>query len=65
MKRLYRSRKNRKLSGVLGGLSDYLGIDASMIRILFFILFIFTGFLPLGITYLAGVFIVPEESDVM
>jgi phage shock protein C len=65
MKRLYRSRKNRKLSGVLGGLSDYVGIDASMLRILFLILLIFTGFFPLGVTYLVCIFIVPEESDVL
>jgi phage shock protein C len=65
MKKLHRSRTDRKLSGVLGGLSDYLGIDASILRILFVILLIPTGFFPLGIIYIAWIFLVPEESDIM
>jgi phage shock protein PspC (stress-responsive transcriptional regulator) len=64
MKKLYRSRSDRKLSGVLGGLSKYLGVDASVLRILFVILLIPTGFFPLGIIYFAWIFLVPEESDV-
>jgi phage shock protein PspC (stress-responsive transcriptional regulator) len=65
MKRLYRSRSDRKLSGVLGGLSDYMGVDASIVRILFVILLIPTGFFPLGIIYIASIFLVPEETDVI
>ncbi|MGM0876749.1 MAG: PspC domain-containing protein [Bacillota bacterium] len=65
MKRLYRSRSDRKLSGVLGGLSTYLGMDASLLRILFIVLLIFTGFFPLVIIYFAWIFLVPEESDVI
>lgn len=64
MKNLYRSTSNRKLSGVLGGLSDYLGMDASLLRILFVIVGVFTAFLPLAIVYLAWIFLVPEESEV-
>jgi phage shock protein PspC (stress-responsive transcriptional regulator) len=65
MKRLSRSRSDRKLSGVLGGLSNYLGMDASLLRILFIVLLIFTGFFPLGIIYIVWIFLVPEESDVI
>jgi phage shock protein C len=65
MKKLYRSRSDRKLSGVLGGLSKYLGVDASVLRVLFVILLIPTGFFPLGIIYFAWIFLVPEESDVI
>lgn len=65
MKRLSRSRSDRKLSGVLGGLSNYWGMDASLLRILFIVLLIFTGFFPLGIIYIVWIFLVPEESDVI
>jgi phage shock protein PspC (stress-responsive transcriptional regulator) len=65
MKRLSRSRSDKKLSGVLGGLSNYLGMDASLLRVLFIVLLIFTGFFPLGIIYIVWIFLVPEESDVI
>ncbi len=64
LKKLYRSRTDRKLSGVLGGLSKMVGIDPSILRIAFIILLFPTGFFPLILIYLACVFIVPEESDV-
>ena len=34
MKRLYRSRSNRIIAGVCGGIGEYLGIDPVIIRIL-------------------------------
>lgn len=34
-KKLYRSKENKMLAGVCGGLADYLGIDVSLIRIAF------------------------------
>ena len=34
MKRLYRSRSNRVLAGVCGGIGEYLNIDPIVIRIL-------------------------------
>jgi phage shock protein C len=34
IKRLYRSRKNRMLCGVCGGLGEYLGIDPTIVRLL-------------------------------
>lgn len=37
-KRFYRSRKNRVLAGVCGGLSSYIDVDVSIIRIVIFIL---------------------------
>jgi phage shock protein C len=40
MRRLYRSRQERMLGGVCGGLGTYLGIDPTLIRI-FFVLLVF------------------------
>ncbi|HZH60945.1 MAG TPA: PspC domain-containing protein [Metabacillus sp.] len=65
MKKLTRSRQNKKLSGVLGGLSEYLGMDASLVRILFVVAFLFTGFFPLGIIYVVSIFLIPEETDIL
>ncbi|MGD8634610.1 MAG: PspC domain-containing protein [Anaerolineales bacterium] len=35
VKRLYRSRRDRMIAGVCGGLSDYFEIDPSIVRLLF------------------------------
>lgn len=58
-KRLYRSRSNRMLAGVLGGLGELLGIDATWLRIAFVIL----AFLNFGVVvlYIIAVFVIPEE----
>jgi phage shock protein C len=36
MKHLYRSRKNKVLMGVCGGVGDYFGIDPVIIRLICF-----------------------------
>lgn len=40
--RLYRSRRERMIAGVCGGLAEYFGIDPTWIRLIF-ILFFFLG----------------------
>lgn len=60
-KRLYRSKTDRMVGGVCGGLGDYLGIDPTFMRILFFIL-IFGGGTGFWI-YLLLWFLIPEEGE--
>lgn len=60
-KRLYRSRSDRMIAGVCAGMGKYLGIDATVIRLLFALLAIFTGVVPGLILYLVMMFIVPDE----
>jgi phage shock protein C len=62
-KQLARSRSNRKLSGVIGGLSRYVGIDATILRVIFIILLIPTGFFPLVIVYGLLAFVLPHEEE--
>ncbi|MBF0780387.1 MULTISPECIES: PspC domain-containing protein [unclassified Granulicatella] len=35
MKKLYRSRKDRKIAGVCGGFAEYFGIDSMVVRLIF------------------------------
>lgn len=59
-RKLYRSRKDRKLAGVAGGLAEYLNVDPTLIRVLFVILALFGG---TGVVlYLAMWIIVPTRS---
>ena len=42
-KRLYRSRDNRVIAGVCGGLADYLNVDATMVRVVTALVTLFGG----------------------
>jgi phage shock protein C len=60
-KRLYRSRKDRMLFGVCGGLAEYFNIDPVIIRVIFIITIFFGG---LGIlAYVILAIVVPLESS--
>ena len=58
--RLRRSRSNRILFGVCGGLGEFFGISAFWFRLLFFILFL-PGGLPGVIPYFILWLIIPRE----
>jgi phage shock protein C len=62
-KQLARSRSNRKLAGVIGGLARYVGIDATILRVIFIILLIPTGFFPLVVIYGLLAFVLPHEEE--
>lgn len=59
-KRLYRSRTDRMLGGVCGGLGAYFGVDPTLVRLVFALLFVFggSGFL----LYLILWIVLPEEG---
>lgn len=60
-RRLQRSRNNRWIAGVAGGLGDYFKVDATMVRLAFVALTIFWGIgIPL---YLFAWLIVPREGE--
>jgi phage shock protein C len=58
-RKLYRSKTNRKLAGVCGGLAQYFNIDATVIRVLFVLLAVLGG--SSLVLYLAMWIIVPNE----
>ncbi len=60
MKKLYRSRTDKKIAGVCGGLAEYFGIDATIVRVIAVVLLI-PGGLPGLLPYLILWVVVPEE----
>jgi phage shock protein C len=58
---LYRSRTNRQIAGVCGGLAEYFHLDATLIRVLFAVLAVFGGSGLL--LYLVLWLVVPEEPQ--
>lgn len=60
-KRLYRSRHNRMIAGICGGLGDYLSVDPTIVRLIWIIgLFAGFGFLA----YLVAWILIPEEPAI-
>ncbi len=59
MKKLYRSRTDRKVAGVCGGLGQYFGVDPTLIRLLF-VLGVILGASGL-LAYIILMIFVPEE----
>ena len=51
-KKLYRSNTDKMLSGVLGGIAEYFGIDSTLVRILFAAVAVFTAAFPCIMLYI-------------
>jgi len=62
-KRLYRSRTNRTISGVCGGLGQYLNMDPTVVRVLWVVLSLFTTGFPGLILYIILACVIPEEPE--
>jgi len=59
-KTLSRSKHNRMLAGVASGVAQYLGVDATLVRIAF-VLITFVGGLGIPL-YLASWLLIPDED---
>ena len=60
-KKLYRSKSNRVLVGVCGGVAEYFGIDPTVIRVIWAVtsIFAFAGV----VVYAVCAFVIPEKPD--
>ncbi len=61
-RKIYRSKTNKIISGVCGGLGEYFNIDPAIIRLFWLVLAISTGGSGI-ITYIVCSLIIPEEND--
>ena len=59
VKKLYRSRTDRMIAGVCGGLGEYLSVDPTLIRLNFVFAALLGG--PGIIIYIVWLLVVPEE----
>lgn len=58
-KRLYRSRKDKMLAGICGGLAEYFAVDPSLVRIACVLLCLYAGTGLL--VYILAAIIIPED----
>jgi len=59
VKRLYKSRKDKVISGICGGIGEYFGVDPVLVRVIAVLLFFFGG--TGVIAYIVGMIIIPVE----
>ena len=60
--RLYRSRDERMVAGVAGGLAEYLDFDPTIVRLLWVVGLLTTGPLAL-VLYFLCTFVIPREPE--
>ena len=63
-RRLARSRLDRKVAGVCGGLADYFNLDPTVVRVVWAILAVVPGGIVLGlVAYIVAWFIMPSQPS--
>jgi phage shock protein C len=59
-KKLFRSKENRKLAGICGGIAEYFDVDPVIIR-LAWVIFVLAGGAGI-LAYILGWIIIPEQK---
>ncbi|MGN9165374.1 PspC domain-containing protein [Tissierellaceae bacterium HCP3S3_D8] len=65
MKRLTRSRNNKMISGVCGGIGEFFGVDPNLVRVAFVLLGLSTSTTSFIIIYIISTIIIPEDDGII
>ncbi len=60
-KKLYKSSRDRMLSGVLGGFAEYIGVDSTLVRLIYVLIALFSAGFPGLLFYIICAIIIPDE----
>jgi len=63
-KKLYKSKENKVIFGVIGGIGEYFDVDPVLLRVVYIIIDVLTGIFPGIIAYLIMAMIIPQKPDV-
>lgn len=63
-KKLYKSSTDKKIAGVCGGLAEYFDIDATILRLVWALVVVFSGFIPGGLVYIIAALVMPEKPTI-
>lgn len=61
-KQLKRSKRDKIIAGVLGGVGELLEVDPTIVRIVWLIIMAITGFVPGMIVYFLAVYYLPVSN---
>ncbi len=64
-KKLYRNTNNRQVCGVCAGIGDFLGLDPTIIRVIYALVALFTGTFPGVVIYFILALIIPEDNGMI
>lgn len=64
-KKLYKRTNNKMLSGVCAGFADFIGIDPTIVRVIYALVSFFTGGFPGVIIYIMLAIIIPEDNGMI
>lgn len=59
MRKIYRSRTDKKIAGICGGLGEMFSVDSTLVRLAVVFVGLATGVLPAIIAYIVGWMIIP------
>jgi phage shock protein PspC (stress-responsive transcriptional regulator) len=64
-KKLYRhsDEERRVFAGVISGVAEYWAVDVTMLRIVFVLFVLSTGFFPGVFAYILAIFFIPSEGE--
>lgn len=63
MKKLYRSKTERKLAGVCGGIAVYFNIDPTIVRLIWAFISLMSASVPGILIYVICALVIPDEPD--
>jgi phage shock protein C len=61
MKKIYRSRDDKMIAGICGGIGEMLELDPTLVRLSVVFVAIATAVLPVAATYIVGWIIIPDR----
>ncbi len=62
-KKLYKSRADKMIEGVCGGLAKYLNLDPTVVRVLYALITVFSVGIPGLVAYIILAVIMPVDPD--
>lgn len=65
MKQLRRSRTDKMIAGVCGGIAEWLGFDPTIVRIAYVLISIFSAAFPGILVYIILAIVIPEKYEDM
>ena len=60
-KKLYKSSSDKMLEGVLGGFAEYIGVDSTLVRLVYVLIAMFSAGFPGILFYIICALVIPDE----
>jgi len=60
-KKLYKSSNDKMLAGVLGGFAEYIGVDSTLVRLVYVLISMFSAGFPGILFYIICALVIPDE----